>query len=218
MMTTVRAVPVLLSVLLFSACAKSGVAAPRDEDLQAARAAAQQLGVALKSRLVEAMSSQGPIAAVEVCALEVSQIASGIADATEYEVSRTALRVRNPSNAPDAWEREQLEKFIAAADSGADPRMLEAAILAKVDGVTVFRWMKPIIMEAQCAACHGASVAPEIKQKINEYYPDDAATGFREGEIRGAFSVSKRISAPGEKVETGFRKTGAQNKRLDHRA
>jgi hypothetical protein len=194
MVTIVKVVPVLLSVLFLSACAKSGEAQPRDEDLQAARAAALHLGAALKSRLMEAMSSQGPIAAVEACTLDAPGIASQISIATGYEVSRTALRVRNPSNAPDAWEREQLEEFVAAANDGADPRALEAATLAKGDGVTVFRWMKPIIMEAQCAACHGAAVAPEIKQKINEFYPDDAATGFREGEIRGAFSVSKRIN------------------------
>jgi hypothetical protein len=55
--------------------------------------------------------------------------------------------------------------------------------------------MKPIIMEAQCAACHGTAVAPEVKAKIDEFYPDDAATDFREGEIRGAFSVSRRIDS-----------------------
>jgi cytochrome c553 len=49
--------------------------------------------------------------------------------------------------------------------------------------------MKAIPMQAMCAACHGTKVNKRLDEKIKTYYPDDRATGFQEGDIRGAFSV-----------------------------
>lgn len=189
-----RTPAVLIVSLLIAACAKAPETEPRQEDIEAARAAAQRLGAALKSRLVEAISSQGPIAALEACSLEAPGIAAHVSEVAGYEVSRTALRVRNPMNAPDAWERMQLERLISAAEGGADPRSLESSAIVVENDAAVFRWMKPIVMEGPCIICHGEHVAPDVRAKIDELYPQDAATGFREGEIRGAFSVTRRIS------------------------
>ena len=41
-----------------------------------------------------------------------------------------------------------------------------------------------------CMACHGANVAPSVKQSILKHYPSDQATGFELGELRGAFTLS----------------------------
>lgn len=51
--------------------------------------------------------------------------------------------------------------------------------------------MRAIPMKEQpCAACHGTSIAPEVKDKLAELYPTDKATGFKPGELRGAILVS----------------------------
>ena len=52
--------------------------------------------------------------------------------------------------------------------------------------------MKAIPTGEVCLKCHGSNVAPDVKAAIGELYPEDQATGFKAGELRGAFSVSKK--------------------------
>jgi hypothetical protein len=42
-----------------------------------------------------------------------------------------------------------------------------------------------------CLSCHGKKedLDPEVLDQLNELYADDRATGFSEGDLRGAFVV-----------------------------
>ncbi|MGM0774574.1 MAG: c-type heme family protein, partial [Pseudomonadota bacterium] len=42
--------------------------------------------------------------------------------------------------------------------------------------------------------CHGKSIDPEVKAKLDELYPEDQATGFSEGDLRGAFVVTRQTT------------------------
>ena len=64
-----------------------------------------------------------------------------------------------------------------------------------VDGEV--RVMKPIVTGAPCLACHGTQVEPQLARLIRERYPDDQATGFREGELRGAFTLRRPVDDEG---------------------
>ncbi len=57
-----------------------------------------------------------------------------------------------------------------------------------------FRYMKAIPMQGQCAACHGGRVNPELYQTIHALYPQDQATGFHVGDMRGAFTITIPIT------------------------
>lgn len=165
------------------------------EHFEAARTAAQTLGQTLKGELVAAMRAGGPSAAIHVCNERAPEIAQSISSAQELEVGRTSLRVRNPDNTPDAWERSQLDAFLGLIAEGADPATLEAVDLVETNGGTMVRWMKPIMMEDVCAACHGSEVDPDLLAEIQTLYPEDQATGFVPGELRGAFTVTLPYSA-----------------------
>lgn len=191
------AVAAVLGVLL-AACGGPGKEAalqPSEKDIEAARAAAATLGKGLKSRLTTALSEEGPASAIFVCSDAAPEIAAAASETSGMHVGRTALRVRNPSNAPDSWERAQLEAFAAAIEGGAEPAGLESVEIVTVDGAPTFRWMKPIVMEPMCALCHGEAVSAELKAVIAARYREDAATGFKPGELRGAFTVSKPLAA-----------------------
>ena len=54
-----------------------------------------------------------------------------------------------------------------------------------------FRYMKAIPTGEVCLACHGERLNPELGQRLDELYPQDKARGFKEGDIRGAFTVSQ---------------------------
>ena len=164
---------------------------PDPAQVAKARAAVKEMGASLKSQLMSAIAAGGPEHALGVCKTIAPAIASQVGAANGLNVGRTALRVRNPANAPDVWERAVLEDFLAKVKAGADPGKLERAeVVTDASGARTFRYMKAIPMGTKpCLTCHGAP-EPGLKAAIKSLYPDDQATGFKPGELRGAFTVS----------------------------
>jgi hypothetical protein len=153
------------------------------------RQLAMQLGGQLKSELSKAIAEGGPIAAINVCYLRAPEIAAQLSQASGARVGRTALRVRNPSNAPDDLERSVLEQFSADLGSGPVDRPLEAVFEIRRGDAVERRYMRAIPTDALCLTCHGKTIAPELAAAIARDYPKDQATGFEQGQLRGAFSV-----------------------------
>jgi len=185
----------LAAFLLVAGAAHAGE--PDPAQIGQARAAVKALGAGLKRQLIAAIKSGGPIAAIGVCRTIAPVLAERVGKEHALKIGRTALRVRNPANAPDAWERAVLQDFAAKIKGGADPAGLEhAETVTGKDGATVFRYMKAIPMASRpCLACHGAP-EPSLKAEITRLYPDDAATGFKPGELRGAFTVTAPATKP----------------------
>lgn len=183
----------LTAVFVLTACAREETPAPAPEDITAARAAADALGAQLKARLLSAIETGGPVAAIDVCKLEAPEIADGLSGETGLRVGRTALRWRNPANAPDDFERTAMENFLAEIDAGADPATLERAEIVTGAQGRQLRYMKPIMTGGPCVLCHGTDISDEVKTAILERYPDDQATGFAPGDFRGAFTITKDL-------------------------
>jgi hypothetical protein len=59
----------------------------------------------------------------------------------------------------------------------------------------VQRYAQAILMGAPCLTCHGAveTQAPELRLALQAAYPGDEAVGYREGELRGAFSLARQL-------------------------
>lgn len=157
------------------------------------RAAAQSLGSQLMGELQQAMTESVP-AAIRVCSERAPAIAAGVSEASGATVGRSALRYRNPDNAPGDWQQRGLESLAARIAAGEDPATMEFTEVVTADGVTERRWMKPIMTAPLCLVCHGAALAPEVAAAIAERYPEDRATGFASGDLRGAFHVAWRES------------------------
>jgi hypothetical protein len=153
------------------------------------RQLAMQLGGQLKAELTKAIAEGGPLAAINVCYLRAPEIAAQLSQASGARVGRTALRVRNPSNAPDDLERTVLEQFAADLGSGPIDRPLEAVFEIRRGDAVERRYMRAIPTDALCLTCHGKTIAPELAAAIARDYPKDQATGFEQGQLRGAFSV-----------------------------
>jgi hypothetical protein len=153
------------------------------------RQLALQLGGQLKAELSKAIAEGGPMAAINVCYLRAPEIAAQLSQASGARVGRTALRVRNPSNAPDELERSVLEQFATDLGSGPVDRPLEAVFEIRRGDAVERRYMRAIPTDALCLTCHGKTIAPELAAAIARDYPKDQATGFEQGQLRGAFSV-----------------------------
>ncbi|HYQ40263.1 MAG TPA: DUF3365 domain-containing protein [Pseudomonas sp.] len=135
-----------------------------------------------------AMQAGGPAKAVESCQLLAPQIAAQHSQAP-WKIGRTALKVRNPANAPDAWERTVLERFAARAAAGEPVAGLQHAEVVNGE----FRLMKAIPTGEPCLACHGQQIKPELAAVIDQRYPQDQARGFALGELRGAFTLRRAL-------------------------
>jgi hypothetical protein len=171
-----------------------GLAEEPAADLSKARAAIAGLGESLKSELMSAMASGGPVAAIAVCQTAAPALSKAAGEKGGLTVRRTALKVRNPGNAPDDFERRVLEDFAVKIMAGTPPGALEHSEVVTTDGVRTLRYMKPIMMVDQpCSVCHGSALADDVRAKVSALYPDDQATGFKPGELRGAFSVLQRL-------------------------
>ncbi len=169
-------------------------AAGADEDITQARAAAMQLGKSLKMTLQTALKSDGPAAAVTACNLSAPEIAKTVSADTGWSVGRTSLKERNPLNKPDAWELKVLHDFEMRKADGEDAKKLEYSETVTLDGHKTFRYMKAIPTAQVCTNCHGgANVSAEVESRLKELYPYDRARGFKPGDLRGAFTLSKKL-------------------------
>lgn len=176
------------ALLMLAACNDASVI---DEEAFAneSRAAVEAFGGALKTELMRAMAEDGAAAAITVCNEAAPVIAANVSADAGLDVGRTSLRVRNPDNAPDAWERAVLQGFEDARGSGVDVATLEHVERVSIDGRAALRYMKAIPMAPLCSACHGSDLAPDVSEAIDAHYPDDQARGYSVGDIRGAFTV-----------------------------
>lgn len=146
---------------------------------------------ALKSELVAAMQSGGPLNALGVCNLEAMPITARITSENDAEVSRVSLKYRNPKNAPDAWQKAVLEEFDVRAANGEEIEEMASVTTVVEDSKTQVRFMKALPTGSVCLSCHGEQLNTDVKAKLDELYPDDKATGYSLGQVRGAIVVVK---------------------------
>ncbi|MGE4411473.1 MAG: DUF3365 domain-containing protein [Sphingobium sp.] len=140
----------------------------------------------LFAALTAALEQEGPAGAVGVCAEMAPAIAAQLSEESGAVVRRTALKPRNPSAAPDYREQQVMEGWASSSPMGADGKPVSWTGWSD-DGS--FRYMRAIPTMPMCLVCHGEAVAPDVAAAIHAHYPGDRATGFRAGEMRGAFSI-----------------------------
>jgi hypothetical protein len=89
--------------------------AQQQADLDAeARGLVKSFFKALKGELVGALESGGPVEAIAVCNERAPALAEETAADSGWRVARTSLKLRNPDNAPDAWESAVLRNAAAS--------------------------------------------------------------------------------------------------------
>lgn len=151
----------------------------------------QGLGKVLKSQL----ESSGAEGAVSVC----QQVAPAMAkDASNDQrlVTRVSLKNRNPTiGVPDSWEAKKLGEFDRLQQQGKLANEMEVAEVMEISGKQWLRYMKAIPTQAMCLQCHGNSdeIKPSVKALLKELYPNDQATGYAVGQVRGAVSIKTMI-------------------------
>ncbi len=151
----------------------------------------QTLGGTLKKQL----ETSGAESAVAVC----KQVAPALADQYSRDgrlVKRVSLKARNKTlGTPDAWEEGVLQGFNQAQGEGKPVASMEVAVVTDNADGRWFRYMKAISTQTMCLQCHGspADVSLGVKSLLEKEYPEDKATGYSVGEIRGAISIKRKL-------------------------
>lgn len=168
---------------------------PTAQYTEEARKTAQEFMQKLGGVLKQQLESAGPEKAVAVC----KEVAPALA--AEYSkdgrvVKRVSLKPRNPTlGVPDAWETTTLNHFESRLRNREPLAGMEkAAITEDADG-RWFRYMKAIPTQPMCLQCHGQpyQISDGVKALLAKEYPNDMATGYSAGSIRGAVSIKRKI-------------------------
>ena len=193
-----RFLGVLLFIVTGIAGAQSAPPSTIDASLvQSTRGIAGELLGQLGQKLKAAMSTDGPVAAVSVCKESAPAIARQLSIANDAKVTRVGTRVRNQNmGVPNAWQKEALTQFEARLSQGEKAADIEFWQVAdNGHGKSELRYAKAIAIQPQCLSCHGSAqdIAAQLSEKLRIEYPNDQATGYSVGQLRGAVVVTRPI-------------------------
>ncbi|MCS7044557.1 MAG: DUF3365 domain-containing protein [Bryobacteraceae bacterium] len=170
-----------------------GASAQAPDLKQRAAQAARELGQVLMELLGQEMARGGYEGAVRACSETAQIVTEEFAHERGLEIRRVSLKARNPKDQPDEWEAARLREWEKTYRPGQPPE--EIFEIVEEDGRRYARYMKPIVVQAMCLGCHGPreKMSEEVRSLLDERYPRDRATGYKAGDLRGAFTVTIRL-------------------------
>lgn len=183
--------PTILALLLLPLAAAAQDLAQYERE---AESVIQRLRGAMMQEMQRAMA-QGPAEAIGVCRHLAPQISAEIEADTGWSIRRPALKVRNPDMRPTAEERAVMLGFEIRHAAGQPIELLRTTRATRDGDKVTIHFMQAIPMIEGCLACHGPAIEPKTAAAIHALYPDDQAVGFSVGDLRGAFSLTKTVSA-----------------------
>jgi hypothetical protein len=147
--------------------------------IERAQGAAKALQSSLQTRLVEVLPKAGPAGALDICRREAYAIAAEVGMQQGVALGRTSHKVRNAQNAPRPWAAP-----IVAQHAGKKYADAKSYV---VDLGTQVGVLQPISMGEACSMCHGAPswMPDDVAATLKQAYPNDQATGFATGDLRG---------------------------------
>ncbi|MCL7965327.1 MAG: DUF3365 domain-containing protein [marine benthic group bacterium] len=178
-------------VVSFVSCADESELSAETERLarEEGAAATHALMGMLQANLVAAMQEGGPVHAVEFCAGQALALTDSVSRGLGEGITlkRVSNRHRNPVNAPDAEEVKALRHFeTVLEESGSLPKdWVQQTPSGEL------RYYRPLVIAPPCLACHGdpAEMDTAVVDAIRQKYPEDEATGYTAGDLRGLIRV-----------------------------
>lgn len=191
--------PLIVSLtLLLTACAMSEtkVESAQPKQIEESRAVAKTLGTQLSGKLKEAITANGPEAAIGVCKQIAPQIATDLSKQTGWQVGRVGTRARNAATGvPNAWQAQALASFSERMKQGEKADAMEFSEVVNDSTGKHLHYAKAIVIQPVCLTCHGPAetISDGVKARLRADYPLDQATGYKEGELRGAIVITRSL-------------------------
>jgi len=140
--------------------------------------ATNALASEMMAELMAALDEGGPAGGIRVCREKAPAVAANVSETYGVGIGRTSNLLRNPANVAPEWATPYIQAGVEDPTWVGGPAGELGALL-------------PIRLKAECQMCHGPAemIDPGVAAAIAEFYPDDQAVGFSEGDLRGWFWV-----------------------------
>jgi hypothetical protein len=143
---------------------------------------------AMSSQLKAAMKAGGVPNAVQYCNVAAHPIADSMSQVYNATISRKTNQARNPNNKIQSeLEREVFQIFQEKWDT--DEKM--QPVVRHLNGEEV-AFFAPIMAQELCLNCHGKmgeTLLAANYEHIQSLYPEDEATGYAAGDLRGMWHI-----------------------------
>lgn len=189
----ISALALIFSLSLLS-CSENKVEVNEDQVI-GMRITAMEFMKNLKGILISQIQTNGVLQAVSVCSDTAQVLTNNFGVQKGVFIKRVSFKNRNENNLPDDFEKKVLSKFEMLHQNKELNDATEHAEIVQEGEFKYLRYMKPILVQAECLNCHGSEndIMPEVKQLIAQEYSNDKAVGYFVGDLRGAVSLKKVI-------------------------
>lgn len=173
---------------LFSLTSALLLASPMSDDQivekgdQVSSMLVQRLGGELKAQ----MQNNGAIGALHFCSQNALSLTEQVAKETHTSLKRVSTNERNPLNKATADEAALLKKW---SDLLKNNQPLPPSAIVNLSPNTAVYYKPIVINNEACLKCHG-NVEGELAKAIKAAYPEDKATGYKMGDLRGMIAVT----------------------------
>lgn len=145
-------------------------------------------GVLMKN-VANAIQERGVPGAVDFCNFQAMPLTDSISQLTFSYIQRLSDKNRNPDNAiKDPLDKKAWEEIIRLDKDSTNPQ--KHFVLQENNQAYYYKPIK--LGMPTCIKCHGVKekdISLETLAVINKKYPNDKATGYQLGELRGMWKV-----------------------------
>lgn len=156
--------------------------------IQEGRTIVQSTFTTLSTNLSGALKEGGVAHALQFCNVEAMPLTDSLSSHYGIEIRRASHRPRNPQNQADSLELASIQAYINQLQENGELK----PFVYRHRGQILFH--APIrIASDLCLNCHGSpgtDIAKTDLEVIGDLYPEDQATGFEAGELRGIWSIT----------------------------
>jgi cytochrome c553 len=140
----------------------------------------------LGKNLLTQIKNNGTEKALAFCNEQAFPLTDSMANEYNVSIKRVSDNERNPNNKANESELAYIKLI---KQSHFDNQEMKPQ-LKNIDGIQTAYY--PILTNKMCLQCHGdleKDITKNTLNKINQLYPKDKATGYKENEIRGIWVV-----------------------------
>ena len=180
---------ILIAVIgLISSCKQGLTGQEKTTYITKGKEIAQATFKKMGGEVTKMMQEGGVAKAMPYCNAKAISLTQSMAKQYGVHIKRTSDKLRNTDNKADEEEAKVIEDYKALIAQSKKPH----AIVTK-DKKGHPHFYAPIIIQKKCLTCHG-EIGKTLKREsdsiIKVLYPSDKAVGFKEGDLRGIWSIT----------------------------
>ncbi len=178
----------ILSILLsLIACNNSLTTKEKQQYIKKGKEITKASFSELSSNLMQQMKIGGSEQAIPFCNTQAMPITKRMEDKFNVTIKRTSDKLRNSENKPSKRELEIISDYESELKNNK-----ELIPVVEINMDKNVQFYAPIIIDSKCMTCHGKlgeGLNVKTDSLIKTLYPKDLAKGYKEGDLRGIWSV-----------------------------